>query len=147
LTQPGEPYQVGGSVRLREGGDASILAIGGMISLALQAADQLSRQGVEVRVVGLLSVKPIDEDAIQAAARETGAIVTAEDHNRYGGLGGAVAEAVVRRAPVPMEQVALNDTFAESGSVKALYAKYAMTAEDIAAAVLRVLARKAPGRS
>lgn len=147
LSQPGEPYQVGGSVRLREGGDASILAIGGMISLALQAADQLSRQGVEVRVVGLLSVKPIDEDAIQAAARETGAIVTAEDHNRYGGLGGAVAEAVVRRAPVPMEQVALNDTFAESGSVKALYAKYAMTADDIAAAVLRVLARKAPGRS
>jgi transketolase len=90
----------------------------------------------------MVSLKPLDEAAVVAAARETGAIVTAEDHNRCGGLGSAVAETLVRCAPVPMEMVAVADTFAESGPSGELYNKYHLTARDITQAVRRVIARR-----
>ncbi|HMD89713.1 MAG TPA: transketolase C-terminal domain-containing protein [Anaerolineaceae bacterium] len=141
------PYLIGGSIRLREGRDATIFAIGGMCSMAVNAADALAQEGIHIRVVSMLSVKPLDEAAIVAAAQETGAIVTAEDHNRYGGLGGAIAETLARLAPAPMEQVAMDDTFAESGSVSALYAKYHLTSSDIIEAVKKVIYRSRATRS
>jgi transketolase len=127
---------------LREGSDAAILTMGGMAALALESAAVLSAEGIEVRVVSMVSIKPLDEDAVVAAARQTGAIVTAEDHNRYGGLGSAVAETLVRCAPVPMEQVAVPDMFAESGPNRVLYEKYHLTPADITLAVRRVIDRR-----
>ncbi len=98
--------------------------------------------GIQARVVSLYSIKPIDIDAIVSAANDTGAIVVAEDHNRFGGLGSAVAEILALHAPAPMEQVAVQDTFAESGGVKALYAKYHLTVQDITAAAKKVIQRR-----
>jgi transketolase len=147
LSEPGAAYPIGGSVCLREGHDVTIMAIGGMVTASLQAAEQLAMDGVEARVVAILSIKPLDEEAVAAAAIQTGAVVTAEDHNKYGGLGGVVAETLVRLAPVPMEQVAVDDVYAESGTVKDLYARYRLTPADIAAAVKKVIARKQAARS
>ena len=147
LSSPGTPYPVGGSLQMRAGGDAAVFAIGGMVAGALAAAGLLAEEGIQVRVISILSVKPLDEEAVVSAALETGAIVTAEDHNCYGGLGGAVAEALARLAPAPLEQVAVKDTFAESGKAAALYTKYHLTPADIAVAVKRVIARKNPPRS
>jgi transketolase len=141
LSETGAPYPIGGSIQLREGRDATVLAIGGMSAAAVEAADALVQEGIHIRVVSMLSVKPLDEAAIVAAAHDTGAIVTAEDHNRHGGLGGAVAETLARLAPAPMEQIAVEDTFAESGSVKALYTKYHLTSSDIASAVKKAIFR------
>jgi len=135
------PVRIGHSLTLREGNDVTIFAIGGMAVLAMESAETLASEGVNGRVISMVSIKPLDEEAVVRAARETGAIVVAEDHNRYGGLGGAIAEALVRLFPVPMEQVAVGDVFAESGPAKSLYAKYHLTKEDIIAAVKKAMAR------
>ena len=144
ITQPGAPFTIGESLALRDGNDATIVAIGSMAAIALQGAEMLAGDGIQTRVISMVSIKPLDEEAILRAAQETGAIVVAEDHNRHGGLGGAVAEALARLKPVPMEQVALADVFAESGSVEALRAKYHLTADDVARAVRRAIARGSP---
>lgn len=142
LTDPDAPLSIGQSLTLLDGNDATVFAIGSMVAAALEAAEQLSTEGIDIRVVSMVSVKPIDEDAIMRAAHETGAIVAAEDHNRHGGLGGAVAEVLACQAPAPMEQVAVQDVFAESGKASQLHAKYRLTAADIAEAVRRVIARR-----
>jgi transketolase len=142
LTDPDAPLSIGQSLTLLDGNDATVFAIGSMVAAALEAAEQFSTEGIDIRVVSMVSVKPIDEDAIMRAARETGAIVAAEDHNRHGGLGGAVAEVLACQAPAPMEQVAVQDVFAESGKASQLHAKYRLTAADIAEAVRRVIARR-----
>ncbi|HMD90737.1 MAG TPA: transketolase C-terminal domain-containing protein [Anaerolineaceae bacterium] len=147
LSEANAPYPIGGSIQLREGRDATVFAIGGMAAMAVNAADALAQEGLHIRVVSMLSVKPLDEAAIVAAAQETGAIVTAEDHNRCSGLGGAVAETLARLAPAPVEQIALDDTFAESGSVNELYAKYHLTSNDIIGAVKKVISRSRAIRS
>ena len=128
LTDPLSPVSIGKSLLMRDGTDATIFAVGGMVATALEAADKLSAEGVSTRVVSMVSLKPIDEDAIVQAVRETRSIVTAEDHNRYGGLGGAVAEVLARLAPAPMEQVAVNDVFAESAAATQLHQKYHLSA-------------------
>jgi transketolase len=135
------PVEIGHSLTLREGKDVTIISVGGMAALAMESAEILASAGVDVRVISMVSIKPLDEEAVAKAARQTGAIVVAEDHNRYGGLGGAVAEALARLAPVPMEQVAIDDVFAESGPAKSLYARYHLAKEDIIAAVKTVMAR------
>jgi transketolase len=142
LTDPQAPVTIGQSLLLREGADATIFAVGSMAATALEAADNLSADGVDTRVISMVSLKPIDEDAIVQAVRETGAIVTAEDHNRFGGLGGAVAEVLARSLPAPLEQVAINDLFAESGTATQLHQKYHLTATDIAQAVYRAIDRR-----
>ncbi len=147
LTSSQTPFRIGSSLLLREGNDATIIAIGGMAAQAMDAAQKLSSEGIELRVISMVSIKPLDEEAVATAARETGAIVTAEDHNRFGGLGSAVAETLVRCAPVPMEQVAVQDVFAESGSNQALYEKYHLTTEDIILAVRTVIDRRDNTRS
>ena len=142
----GEDFTIGESLLLRDGTDAAVIAEGGMVSAALAAAKTLEDSGVKVRVISMVSIKPIDSRAIVTAAQETGAIVTAEDHNRHGGLGSAVAEVLSLQSPAPLEQIALADTFAESGEAEELREKYGLAAKDIAAAVLRCTARKKHAR-
>lgn len=138
-------FQIGKAEVLREGSDVTIMAVGMMVWDSLEAAKRLEQEGVSARVVNVRTVKPIDEQMIVAAARETGAIVTAEDHNKYGGLGGAVAEVLVRRAPVHMEQVALDDLFAESGDGYELLAKFHIDADTIYEKAKAVIERKRIG--
>ena len=113
-----------------------------MVYEALVAAQRLAQEGIALRVLDLHTIKPIDRQAIFEAARDCGAIVTAEEHQLAGGLFGAVAEVVVGACPVPMEAVAVQDTFGESGSPEGLMDKYGLNAAAIAQAVRRVVARK-----
>jgi transketolase len=142
LTDPDAVYELGTSLTLREGNDATIIAVGGMNAVALEAAGQLVAEGIEVRVISMVAIKPLDESALIKAAQETGAIVTAEDHNKHGGLGGVVAEALVRSAPVPMEQVAIPDRFTESASSQELWTKFGLTPQALVDAVRRAISRK-----
>ena len=139
IYDPSQTFSLGQAITVREGGDATIIAMGMMVSLALDAADQLARDGIQARVLDMHTVKPLDGAAIQAAAEETGAIVTAEDHSIIGGLGGAVAEYLAEHARVPMARVGIPDTFCRSGDPAELFPMYGMAAADIAAAVKRVM--------
>ena len=124
-------FQIGKAEVLRNGGDVALIGVGMMVVECLRAAESLSREGIEARVINPRTIKPLDVETVVNAAIETGAIVTAEDHNCFGGLGGAVAEVLVGRCPVPMEQVALRDTFARSGNGHLLLKKFGLTAEEI----------------
>jgi transketolase len=132
----------GKAVVAREGTDVTIIAIGNMVCRSLAAADMLHKDGISARVLDMFSVKPIDETAIVKAARETGCIVTAEDHNILGGLGGAVAEVLVSELPVPMVRVGVRDTFAESGDSEEVLRAYGMTTEKIAEAARQAMTRR-----
>ena len=126
----------------RDGRDATIIAVGYLVKAALDAADRLADAGIRVRVLNLATLKPLDTEAILAAARETGAIVVAEEHLLAGGLGSLVAQTVVAHQPVPMEFVAINDTYTESGPPAALVEKYGLTTQDVERAVRSVISRK-----
>ena len=142
VTAEGYTFVPGKSTNLVEGSDVTIIACGALVGPAVEAAKTLAESNVSVRVINMASIKPIDADAIVKAATETGAIVTAEEHNIIGGLGSAVSEVVVANKPVPMEFVGVRDTFGESGTPKELMAKYGLTAKDIVEAVKRVITRK-----
>jgi transketolase len=142
VTTADTPFVVGKANVTRSGDDLALLACGVMVYEALVAAEELASRGVQARVVNLHTLKPLDEEAIASAARECGAIVTAEEHQIHGGLGGAVAEVVVRRHPVPMEFVAVQDRFGRSGKPEELMAAFGIKAPDIVRAADRVLARK-----
>jgi len=143
LTDPKADFKIGDSLTMREGDDATVIAIGGRVAAALQAAERLAKEGISVRVISMVSIKPLDAKTVIQAARETRAIVVAEDHNCFGGLGSAVAEVLAHHRLGPLEQVALADTFAESGETEELNQKYRLTSEHIAEAVRRGLARSA----
>lgn len=134
---------IGRAVRLREGADACVIACGLMVAAALEAAHALQAEGIQVRVLDMHTVKPIDRDAVVAAALETGGIVTAEEHLLDGGLGSAVARVVAREAPCPMGFVGVDDTYAESGKPEDLLAKYGLTWQAIAGEVRRVVGTRA----
>lgn len=143
FTTPRTPFRIGKALQLTDGDDVSIIACGPIAHSALEAARRLSGEKINVRVINMATVKPIDRDAIQQAARETGAIVTAEEHQRHGGLGSAVAEVLTSEGPpVPQEFVAMPDHFGESGETNELLAHYGMDADAIVVAVQRVLKRK-----
>ncbi len=128
---------------LREGSDATVIANGIMLSKALTAAESLKEEGIDVRVVDMHTVKPLDSGAIEKVARETGAIVTAEEHSIIGGLGSAVAETLAEKAPTPMERIGIRDRFGESSrSYPELLAHVGLTPEAIADAVNRVIKRR-----
>ena len=127
---------------LTEGNDVTLIANGVMVTAALEAAKTLAAEGIQARVINMASVKPLDAAAVVSAAKETGAIVTCEEHSIIGGLGSAVAEVLAEQAPAPMERVGVKDTFGESGKPKELLAKYGLTAADVAEAARRVVARK-----
>ncbi len=139
ITTEQTPFTIGKANVMREGRDIAIVACGVMVAHALQAAEVLSKEGVQARVINLHTIKPVDEDVLIAAARETGAIVTAEEHTILGGLGGTVAEVVVRHHPVPMRFVGVNDRFGTSGDPAELLKTFHLMPEDIAAAVRDVL--------
>jgi len=139
---PDAKFQIGKGNQLREGKDIAIFALGLLVYEALAAADTLSKKGIEAAVIDLHTVKPIDRDLIRAQAQKTGAIVVCEEHQIYGGLGSAVAEVAAQECPVPMEFVAIRDTFSESGTADELMEKYGLTAPHIVKAAERVLSRK-----
>lgn len=128
-------FEIGKAVTLREGSDYTIIATGIMVSEALTAADTLEDQGLSIRVLDMHTIKPIDEEAIIRAAKETKGIVTAEEHTVLGGLGGAVAEVVAKKHPAPMEFVGIQDVFGQSGKPDQLQVAYNLKAVDIVHAV------------
>lgn len=135
-------FTPGKSTQLIDGSDVTIIACGALVGPAVEASKALQNNGISARVINMASIKPIDVDAIVKAASETGAIVTAEEHNILGGLGSAVAEVIVAHKPVPVEFVGVQDTFGESGTPTELMRKYGLTTDDIVNAVNRVVARK-----
>jgi transketolase len=137
----GCPFKLGKANPLRAGSDVTLIANGLMVAAALQAAEELAQQGVHARVLDVHTVKPLDDAAVLAAARETGRIVVAEEHLLHGGLGSVVAMSVARQHPVPMRFVGINDTFAESGPPEGLLAKYGLTAADIVKAARELLGK------
>lgn len=136
------PFEIGKANQLRDGGDVTLIACGLMVAAALEAAHTLSERGIEARVLDMHTIKPLDGDAVKRAARETGAIVTAEEHLLQGGLGAAVARELATRHPAPMEFVGVRDTYAESGEGEALLEKYGLMPSDIVSAAERAIARK-----
>lgn len=110
------PFEIGKGIVLRDGGDVTIIATGTVVAMAMEAAEELAARGIDARVIDMHTVKPLDEDLVAAAARETGAIVTVEEHNLIGGLGSAVCEAVCARCPVPVLRNGIPDRFGESGN-------------------------------
>jgi len=137
-----QKFEIGKGQLLKTGNDVTLLATGHMVWEALQAAEMLSKKGINARVINIHTIKPIDSAIIIKAARETGAIVTAEEHQIYGGFGSAVCEILAKKHPVPVEFVGMNDSFGESGTPEELLKKFKMTAKDIVSAALRVIKRK-----
>jgi transketolase len=134
---------IGKGTLIQDGKDVTLIATGSLVSRCVEAAHQLTGQGVSVRLISMHSIKPLDQEMVLKAAEETGAIVTAEDHTIVGGLGSAVAEAVVLGRPVPMEMVGLADTFAETGpDPDTLMDAWGMSCQDVVSAVYQVLRRK-----
>jgi transketolase len=142
---PDFPLEIGKAVVVRDGMDATIIAQRDLMAQALVAAARLAAEGLDVRVIDCHTLKPLDVGCVLRAARETGAIVTAEDNVIFGGLGSAVAEVLVENCPIPMQRIGVRDTFAESGPYLALLEKYGMSARHIAEAVRQVVARKHVG--
>lgn len=138
----GAECKLGKSNTLRDGSDATIIACGLMVPEAVDAADTLKKDGVSCRVIDMFTIKPLDETAVIKASQDTGAIVTAEEHNIYGGLGSAVAETLVEKRPAAMKRVGVKDTFGESGEHTELLIKYGLTGNDIAQAVQELVKAK-----
>ncbi len=139
---PEYKFEVGKGVLMRDGRDATIVATGFMVHLAIEAAEALAEEGLDVRVINIHTIKPLDREIILKAACETGAMVTAEEHNVIGGLGSAVAEAVCEGCPVPMLRVGVEDRFGKSGKVPPLLEEYGLTAKNIAEKVRSVVNMK-----
>jgi transketolase len=137
--------EIGKGITLIDGDDATIIACSVLVARSIEAAEELRHEGIHARVVEIHTVKPLDVGLVTRCARETGAIVTAEEHTIIGGLGGAVAECLAGSRPTPVERVGIADTFAESGPYLDLLDKYGMSVDAIADAVRRVLKRKASG--
>lgn len=135
-------FEIGKGVQLSDGTDVTLIATGLMVPEAIKAAEMLQLDGVSARVINIATIKPIDKDIIIKAAKETGAIVTAEEHNIMGGLGSAVAEVLCEDAPVPMLRVGTNDVFGRSGKPYALLDMYGLNAENIAANAKKAIALK-----
>ena len=135
-------FVIGKGITLAEGNDVAIIATGIMVEAALEAKEELAKEGINARVINIHTIKPIDEELIIKAAKETGVIVTAEEHSIIGGLGSAVAEVVSEKCPVPVLRVGVKDTFGESGKPNELLEKYGLTSKDIVNKVKKALELK-----
>lgn len=143
LYREGESFEMGKGKLIRPGDDLTVIACGMMVSVAVQAAERLAAEGLSVRVVDLFTIKPLDRDLIRQCARETGAIVTAEEHSTIGGLGGAVAEELAQSdCRVPVEIMGIPDCYTQSGSYAGLLSCYGLDAEGLIGRIKTVLARK-----
>lgn len=139
VTNENSPFEIGKANLMREGKDVTILANGAMVYEALKAADVLASEGIEAEVINLHTVKPLDVDCILESVKKTGRVVTAEEHQKAGGMGSAVAEFLGENYPVRMERVAVDDTFGESGQPQELMDKYGLNAEAIIDKVKKLL--------
>jgi transketolase len=135
-------FQIGKAVTLTEGKDVTLIAAGSMVVPTLDAAEILKKDGIRARVINMHTIKPLDHAAIIKAAKETGAIVTVEDHNVLTGLGSAVAEVVVENYLVPMKKIGIPDIYCAIGYFDELIAKYGMNAPNIAKATKKLLKKK-----
>lgn len=146
FTDESTPFEIGKAIVFREGKDVAIIACGLMVWEALVAAEELQeKHGISARVINNHTIKPIDVKTITDAARECGAIVTAEEHQIYGGMGSAVAEVVVKNCPVPMEFVGVTDRFGGSGEPEELMGYFGLTSKEIIASALKVIERRDKG--
>ncbi len=136
------PFEIGKAIRMNEGSDVTIVATGHLVWKAVEAAKQLESKGISCELINIHTIKPLDDDAILKSVAKTKAIVVAEEHNILGGLGESVARLMAQNTPTPMEFVAVNDTFGESGKVPDLIAKYGLDTPDVVQAVVKVLKRK-----
>ncbi len=142
FTNPDEPFIIGKAQKLQQGTDVSIIANGHLVWKALEAAEQLAAKGISAEVINMHTVKPLDEEAILASVAKTGCVVTAEEHQRIGGLGDSVSQVLAMHRPTPQEYVAVDDSFGESGTPDQLLEKYGLNAAAIIAAAEKVIARK-----
>jgi len=142
IYEEGSRFEIGKAAKLKNGKDVTIIANGIMVAEALNAAYMLEERGISARVLDMFTLKPIDKEEIIKCAKETGAIVTAENHNIINGLGSAVAEVLVENIPTPMERIGVKDLFGEVGPVDYLKERFELTASDIVKKVEKVLKRK-----
>lgn len=142
IYEDGSTFEIGKAAKIREGKDVTIFATGICVAEAVKAAKLLEKEGISAAVSNMFTIKPIDKDAIIEAAKDTGAVVTAENHNIINGLGSAVAEVLAENACVPLERIGAKDCFGEVGPVDYLRERFEMTAEDIAKAAKRAISRK-----
>jgi transketolase len=136
------PFVIGKALMLNEGTDVSIFATGHMVWEAIEAGHILAAKGISAEIINIHTIKPLDEEAVLASARKTGCVVSCEEHQRHGGLGDSIAQLLARTEPKPMEYVAVNDSFGESGKPEELLVKYHLDTPDIVEAALKAIARK-----
>ncbi len=136
------PFIIGKALMLNEGSDVSIFATGHMVWKAIEAGHILAAKGISAEIINIHTIKPLDEEAVLASARKTGCVVSCEEHQRHGGLGDSIAQLLARTEPKPMEYVAVNDSFGESGKPEELLVKYHLDTPDIVEAALKAIARK-----
>jgi transketolase len=142
MTTPATPFKIGRAEIFRDGKDVTIVACGPLVYQALLAAEELEKQKISVRVINNHTVKPLDAPTLLKAAKETGAFVTVEEHQKNGGMGGGICELLAENFPIPVERVGVNDRFGESGPPEVLLEKFGLTSYSIIKAVKRVLKRK-----
>ena len=142
FTDPDQKFEIGKAWMVNEGADVSIFATGHLVWEAIQAGEQLAELGIDAEIINIHTIKPLDEEAVLKSVAKTGCVVTAEEHNRLGGLGDSIAQVLAKNNPTPQEYVAVNDSFGESGTPAQLMEKYGLNAANIVAAVQRVIKRK-----
>ena len=142
FTPTDKPFEIGKAVVMNEGNDVSIFATGHLVWKAVQAAKQLESEGIAVDLINIHTIKPLDRNAVLKSVSRTGCAIVCEEHNYIGGLGSTIATLLGREFPVPMELVAVNDSFGESGTPDQLLAKYKLDTPDVVAAAKKVIARK-----
>jgi transketolase len=136
------PFIIGKALMLNEGTDVSIFATGHLVWKAIEAGHILAAKGISAEIINIHTIKPLDEEAVLNSARKTGCVVSCEEHQRHGGLGDSIAQLLARTEPKPMEYVAVNDSFGESGKPEELLVKYHLDTPDIVEAALKAIARK-----
>ncbi|HLQ98799.1 MAG TPA: transketolase family protein [Sphingobacterium sp.] len=142
FTPADQKFEIGKAINLNEGTDVTIIATGHLVWEAIQAGEKLEELGISAEIINIHTIKPLDEEAILASAKKTKCVVTAEEHNRFGGLGESVAQVLATHYPCPQEFVAVNDSFGESGKPAQLMEKYGLNADNIVDAAQKAISRK-----
>jgi len=142
FTDADQKFEIGKAWMVNEGADVSIFATGHLVWEAIQAGEQLAEEGIDVEIINIHTIKPLDAEAVLRSVAKTGCVVTAEEHNRLGGLGDSIAQLLSTTNPTPQEYVAVDDSFGESGTPAQLMTKYGLDADHIIKAVKKVIARK-----
>jgi transketolase len=142
FTDPDQKFEIGKAWMVNEGKDVSIFATGHLVWSAIEAGEKLAEEGINVEIINIHTIKPLDAEAVLKSVAKTGCVVSAEEHNRIGGLGDSIAQLLATNNPVPQEYVAVNDSFGESGTPDQLMKKYGLDTEDIIKAVKKVIKRK-----